>query len=268
MGHNTSVTLEDLTDFQLYKYQKECTLLSQITSTTSIRGPGGILQIYDQGQLHAAEYHCIGEMANTLALQDVLLKEWLWWGVQYNTWKNISTTSKSRSHTQVNQGVPMGQLKDDPCGTPVECYMKAIKALQEAEQKILTIQTGLINLNKTVTANQKEVKTNMSIYNRIISNHTIEISANTDRFSTLTSYPCGCMETRENAPLTYCSYGVTQGFSQYCITSSCGSHIYGIICCELCIGTSEEAAAYALANPTPPGMKYQAMDTPRDQAEV
>jgi hypothetical protein len=37
----------------------------------------------------------------------------------------------------------MGQLKDDPCGTPVECYAKAIKALQEAEQKILTIQTGL-----------------------------------------------------------------------------------------------------------------------------
>jgi ElaB/YqjD/DUF883 family membrane-anchored ribosome-binding protein len=89
LNHTDWMTLEDLTDIQLYNYQKACTLLNKITPTTPINGPGGILETYAQGQLYAAEYYCIGETANAPAFQDVFSKEWLWWGVQYNAWKDL-----------------------------------------------------------------------------------------------------------------------------------------------------------------------------------
>ena len=153
MGYKITMTLQDLTDIQLYNYQKECTLLNKITPNTPIEGSGGILQTYAQGQLYAAEFYCIGETANAPAFQDVLSKEWLWWGVQYNTWRNIGITTSHQSF-EANPGRAVKQLKDDPCGTPVECYAQAIKALNEAEQKILGLQIDLLNLNHTVTANQ------------------------------------------------------------------------------------------------------------------
>ena len=67
LGYKISMTLEDLTDIQLYNYQKECMLLNKITPSTPIEGPGGILETYAQGQLYAAEYYCIGETANAPA---------------------------------------------------------------------------------------------------------------------------------------------------------------------------------------------------------
>ena len=167
LGYKISMSLEDLTDIQLYNYQKECTLLNKVTPNTPIEGPGGILETYAQGQLYAAEYYCIGETANAPAFQDVFSKEWLWWGVQYNAWKHIATPPKERSV----QGGAVRRVKDDPCGTPVECYAKAIKALEEAEQKILTIQTGLSDLNQTVkqvNASVMGLKTNVSVNGKAI----------------------------------------------------------------------------------------------------
>ena len=131
--------------------------------------------------LQSAEYYCIGETANVPAFQDVLSKEWLWWGVQYNDWKQCTV--------DVGRAVP--QLRDDPCGTPVECYDQAIKALREAEQKILSLQTGLSSLNQTVIANQKQViamnasiVANISATGCAVSSNTNTITANTDSINT------------------------------------------------------------------------------------
>ena len=298
LGYKITMSLEDLTDIQLYNYQKECTLLNKITPSTPIEGPGGILETYAQGQLYAAEYYCIGETANAPAFQDVLSKEWLWWGVQYNFWKNKGSLKNRSRHTpEANQGGAMQRLKDDPCGTPVECYAQAIKALEEAEQKILALQTGLLNLNHTVIANQKEVKqgflvltTNVSRNAKAISTNSQAISSNTNGISTneqaittntdditsnseqlgdLTVYPCNCDDTTDISSICDYSNTLSQGFTYYCKDASCKdswspvmdtSSKTGIRCCELCTGTAEEAAAYALANPPPPAMEYLSRD--------
>ena len=58
-----------------------------------------------------------------------MTKEWLWWGVQYNAWNTVKKNSQFGTEQK-------STLKDDPpCGTPVECYAKAIEALKEAEEK-------------------------------------------------------------------------------------------------------------------------------------
>lgn len=113
LGYTIWRSLEDLTDIELYNYQKACTLLNKITPTTPIDGPNGIIETYAQGQLYSAEYYCIGETAGSPAFQDVFAKEWVWWGVQYNAWKNLMAVNKKRQLT----------VSADPdCGTPVECF--------------------------------------------------------------------------------------------------------------------------------------------------
>ena len=271
-------------------------VLNKITPNTPIEGPAGILQIYAQGQLYAAEYYCIGETANAPAFQDVLSKEWLWWGVQYNTWRNIGITT-SHKGVQTDPGKAVKQLKDDPCGTPVECYAQAIKALKEAEQKILGLQIDLSNLNHTVTANQiqvlanqKEVnasilglKTNVSANGRTISTNTNSIGANKEsitaniqnvasnsrRLSRLHVYPCNCRYDMSKGD--YCtSFTLSQGFGYYCKGASCKDSWSpvmdtktgtGIRCCQLCMGTLEEAEAYARANPLPPVVYKECAET-------
>ena len=285
MGYKITMSLEDLTDIQLYNYQKQCTLLNKITPTTPIEGPGGILETYAQGQLYAAEYYCIGETANAPAFEDTMSKEWLWWGVQYNTWKKIGLSSKRRRLHTVEAALGMQRLRDDPCGTPVECYGEAIKALNEAEQKILGTQTGLLSLNHTVIGIQKQVlttnativtlKANISANSLAISKNTDAIAVNkntssaditavTQKLSTLTTYPCNCTTTDQS--ITSCTIGNTlsQGFHFYAGINAPSPDIYvmpgvtlkpthhGIRCCELCMGTAAEAAAYAAAHPSSP----------------
>ena len=283
LGYKISMSLEDLTDIQLYTYQKECTLLNKITPTTPIEGPGGILDTYAQGQLYAAEYYCIGETANAPAFEDVLSKEWLWWGVQYNTWKKIA--SKKRNLHTVDTGQGTQRLEDDPCGTPVECYAEAIKALNEAEQKILGIQTGLLSLNHTVIGIQEQVltnnasivklKANVSANSLAISNNTGTIAVNKNassasitsvvqKLSALTTYPCNCTTTDKSITSCTTENTVSQGFHYYAGISAPSPDVYvmpgvtlkpnnhGIRCCELCMGTAEEAAAYAAAHPSSP----------------
>ena len=288
LGHKISMTLEDLTDIQLYNYQKECTLLNKVTPNTPIEGPGGILETYAQGQLYAAEYYCIGETANAPAFQDVLSKEWLWWGVQYNAWKHIATPPMERSV----QGSAVRRVKDDPCGTPVECYAKAIKALEEAEQKILTIQTGLSDLNQTVKQVNGSVQTGLSSLSQTVKqvnaslsqtvkqvnsrlSQTVKqvnasiigletnVSVNTQAISTnakaiatgstLVSYPCDCSIDSDQGSL--CSSDrVSAGYGYICHHWGISTHtsvLTGIRCCRLCSGTAEEAAAYAQAHPPP-----------------
>ncbi len=233
LGYKLTMSLEDLTEIQLYNYQKECTLLDKITPTTPIEGPGGILETYAQGQLYAAEYYCIGETANAPAFQDVLTKEWLWWGVQYNTWRNIGVAVKSSRHT-LEVEPSRKRLRDDPCGTPVECYAQAIKALQEAEQKISSIQMGLSNLNKSVINNQNLIATN---------------KANISSYSMRISYPCNCAVINwiNSAVKTvqYLTGKIVQG------TTSCSLSCIGVIFCDLCTGTPKEAHAYFQAHPDP-----------------
>ena len=272
LGYKITMSLEDLTDIQLYNYQKECTLLNKITPSTPIEGPGGILETYAQGQLYAAEYYCIGETANAPAFQDVLSKEWLWWGVQYNFWKNKGSLKNRSRHTpEANQGGAMQRLKDDPCGTPVECYAQAIKALEEAEQKILALQTGLSDLNHTMTANQKilshlnhtvnssilGLKGNVAKNKNAVAKNTESITSNSDQLSTLSLYRCNCASTDPDNLRTCEGDSVTIGIVTYDSPTN-----YEVACCDLCIGTAEEAAAYALANPPPPATRSQATDKP------
>ena len=113
LGYTIFRSLEDLTDVELYNYQKTCTLLNKITPTTPIHGANGIAETYAQGQLYAAEYYCIGETAGSPAFQDVFTQEWVWWGVQYNFWKDLVVVLEKRQLTV---------SADTDCGTPVECF--------------------------------------------------------------------------------------------------------------------------------------------------
>ena len=90
LGYGVTQSLESLTEMQLYNYHKKCVLLSSFKPTTA---PNERAQTYAQGQLYAAEYFCIGETANSPAFQNWFTKEWLWWGVQYNKWKNGNPTA-------------------------------------------------------------------------------------------------------------------------------------------------------------------------------
>ena len=286
LGYKVSMSLEDLTDIQLYTYQKECTLLNKITPTTPIEGPNGILYTYAQGQFYAAQYYCMGETAPAPAFEDIMSKEWLWWGVQYYTWQKIGMASKQRSLHTVEAGQGRQRLKDDPCATPVECYAAAIKALNEAKQMILSTQTGLLSLNHTVIGIQKQMlannasivklKANISANSLAISNNTNAIAVNKNassanitsvvqKLSTLTTYPCNCTTTDKSITSCNTENTVSQGFHFYAgIQNVPNGDVYvmpgvtlkptnhGIRCCELCMGTAEEAAAYAAAHPSSP----------------
>merc|ERR1711881_297928 len=105
LGYGVMQSLEGLTEMQLYKYHKQCVLLSSFKPTTS---PSDRAATYAQGQLYAAEYFCIGETANSPAFQNWFTKEWLWWGVQYNRWKNGKPTSSPAT----NLGYTYEQDKD------------------------------------------------------------------------------------------------------------------------------------------------------------
>ena len=163
----------------------------------------------------------------------------------------------SAHNVEANQGDVKQQLKDDPRGTPEEYYTQVIKALEE---KILAIQTGLSDLNNTVIANQKEV---MRV-NSSTAKNSQAINSNSKKLSTLATYPCNCSETLEDYSLCKSS-AVSQGFGGYCKDSECTNswtpiidftNKRGIRCCQLCTGTAEEAAAYALANPPPPAATW------------
>ena len=191
------------------------------------------------------------------------------------------------AHTvEANQG-DVKQLKDDPRGTPEEYYTQVIKALEE---KILAIQTGLSDLNNTVIANQKEVmrvNSNVSRNSRDISTNTNGIKTNqksiaannedihyySKKLDQLAVFPCNCSDALVDAYYTLCksSTAVSQGFGTYCKGSNCTNAWTptadlaanrGVRCCELCTGTAEESAAYALANPPPPAMWSQATYKP------
>ena len=92
LGYEITKSMEVLTEMQLYNYHKKCVLLSSIKPTTPANERA---QIYAQGQLYAAQYFCIGETAGAPAFQNWFTKEWLWWGIQYNRWKNGKPTSDS-----------------------------------------------------------------------------------------------------------------------------------------------------------------------------
>ena len=261
LNYTITMSLEGLSDIQLYNYQKICTLLDTITPTTPIKGTGGILQTYAQGQLYASEYYCIGETANSPAFQDQLSKEWLWWGVQYNLWNNIGISKHRGLHTvKASQG---GWVPNDTCGTPVECYGQAIKALEDAEQKILSIKSGLLDLNNTVMANTAKLSNNSRdiVENKnTLAKNNASINNNTKKFSTLRAYPCQCTDTTSET----CTGNVAvMGSQRYCINSTYCTFTQN--CCKICLGTAEEAAAYALAHPMPIAMKNNKLQARHDR---
>ena len=149
----------------------------------------------------------------------------------------------------------MQRLQDQPCATPMECYAQVIKALDEAEQEILSLKTRLASLDRTMTANHVQVNAN-------IQGLKTDMSANVDSIPASRStriYPCNCHDETDAYPL--CSSGkLSMGFNYFCRQSHCSNSWVpvtneatgtGIRCCELCSGTAEEAEAYALANPVP-----------------
>ena len=283
LGYKWTMSLEDLTDIQLYNFQKKCTLLNKITPTTPIKGPGGILETYAQGQLYAAEYFCIGETANAPAFQDVMTKEWLWWGVQYNAWNTVKKNSQLGTKQDSSNLLMMGD--DSSCGTPVECYAKAIEALKEAETKISGLNMAVSGLQQTVKQVITNISTNSfdivsntnSITNNInrITANSDDISSNSNSLSSLTVYVCNCEDnTLDDDSLISICPQVSQGFSYHCEYASCSDSwspvMYkksntGIRCCDLCTGTAEEAKAYALAHPIPPPVLVECKDDDKPQ---
>ena len=149
--------------------------------------------------------------------------------------------------TTCAQGKTVQQLGDDPsCGTPVECYAQAIEALKEAEQKIAGLNIAVSNLNQSLISSVARL------------NQTIkDVVANQ---SNLKPYPCNCTDDTE---INCRPPKVSQGFANFC-GSQCTGYLAPVIkqmtgdnkhtgnyCCDLCVGTAEEAKAYALAHPLP-----------------
>jgi len=288
MGFKLSQSFEDLTEVQLYDYQKQCTLLNKITPTTPIRGPGGLLEVYAQGQLYAAEYYCVGETAGAPAFQDLFSKEWLWWGVQYNSWKSTASNHIASPNHIVAIKAP---VLADPCNTPVECYAQAIKKLNEAEQMISGLQTDISGLKQTTNKNtaaisasagqissntnaistsQQAISDNkdaISTNQQAISSNNDAISTNSGQISSLNVYPCNCRDVTGEGSLCDDANMVSQGFKYYCKDSSCSNAWspvlddgskdgVGIRCCELCMGNSDAATRHALSNT----LSYQSVE--------
>ena len=192
--------------------------------------------------------------------------------------------------TTCAQGKTVQQLGDDPpCGTPVECYAEAIEALKQAEQRIESLNNAILTLNKTlkqVVANQTEIKANqlqlkanqsrmmtnqtqmkadicvnsqsISANKEAINTNSKAISSNKQTVSDLTPYACNC----DNSGTASSCGGteISQGFDYVCEKTSCSNswvpvvatdHNVGMRCCDICLGSSEEAKAYALAHPRP-----------------
>merc|ERR1711907_377637 len=146
LGYKITQNLESLTELQLYNYQ----------------------------------YKCIGQTSGSPAFQDVFAKEWVWWGVQYNAWNNIKVKSKQR---QLSENTLVTPLSSDPRGTPVECYAQAIKALNEAEQKIAPLQAAVVQINQTLLTNEADIKTNtdtIASINQTLLTNEANIKNNTD----------------------------------------------------------------------------------------
>ena len=163
------------------------------------------------------------------------------------------------------------QLQND-----IPCCKKALQALQEAEQKIQTLNNTVLNLTKIVrelvtnqarmNASIETVKVNTSANSKAVANNTNSITTNkngiannTKRFSTLTSYQCNC--TIENSYYCRDPKKVTTGYTGFCGQVLSNHACYSIRlddptkgnrCCNICVGTAEEAEAYAHAHPMPP----------------
>ena len=160
--------------------------------------------------------------------------------------------------TTCAQGKTVQQLGDDPpCGTPVECYAQAIEALKEAEQKIEGLNNAILTLNQTL----KQVVTNQSQVNEQLKANQTQMSEGIQQLkanqSALKPYPCNCTDdTYQQCPPPKMSQGyVTFCNSQcpgyYAAVFKYNSTTTGHYCCNLCMGTAEEAKAYALAHPLP-----------------
>ena len=143
----------------------------------------------------------------------------------------LLTTYAGTVSSDQSQGKTVQQLGDDPsCGTPVECYAQAIEALKEAEQKIEGLNDAILTLNQTV----KVLKANQTQMNATI--------------TSLHTYSCNCTYTRNvDTPGTSgCSpKQVSRGLTARSLSDS------GNWCCDVCMGTAEEAAEYARTHPLP-----------------
>ena len=177
----------------------------------------------------------------------------------------LLTTCAGTVSSDKSQGKTVQQLGDDPpCGTPVECYAQAIEALKEAEQKIQTLNNAILTLNQTlkqVVANQSqineqlkanqtnagkeigtEIATNrntIASINKTITANTKDINSNHMKLSSLKVYPCNCVTAQH----TICQHPQVTYNN---LTASPVPHKNYEICCDLCLVTSKEAAAYAL----------------------
>ena len=169
----------------------------------------------------------------------------------------------SCDESEAEQGKTL-QLQGEP-----PCCNKALQALKEAEQKIQTLNDTLTKIVRQLATNQtrmnatiETVKVNTSANSKAVAANTNAITTNkkniannTKRFSTLTSYQCNC--TTENWPYCKDPKKVATGYTGVCGTNQGCYYIKfsdtnGVRCCNICLGTAEEAEAYARAHPTPP----------------
>ena len=179
----------------------------------------------------------------------------------------LLTTCAGTVSSDKSQGKTVQQLGDDPpCGTPVECYAEAIEALKDAEQRIESLNNAILTLNQTlkqVVANQSQVneqlkanqtstvkaigintneiaanKNTVASINKTITVNTKDIHTNYIKLSSLKVSPCNCGKITKYIICTYPK--VT--YLNTTITPNANNEI----CCDICLVTSKEAAAYAL----------------------
>ena len=134
------------------------------------------------------------------------------------------------------------------------------------------VNATILGLKTNASANGRAVSTNtnaIAANKKSITTSNQGISSNSRRLSTLRSYPCNCRYNMNEED--YCtSATLSQGFGYYCKGASCKDSWSpvmdtktgtGIRCCQLCMGTLEEAEAYARANPLPPAVYKECAET-------
>lgn len=122
-GRVVGKRLSQMGDTQLYALE-----VCRRTSGLDIHTPVEVLKAaYVDCQIAAKKFYCTN--FGTATAKDFFTKEYNKWGVSYDFWAHPSAT-------QVEEAPASPARALDDCGTPLECYEKAIAKLNEARAEI------------------------------------------------------------------------------------------------------------------------------------
>lgn len=120
-------SLKAMGDSQLYALEicRRTSGLTPATSTTEMQ------KAYVDAQIIAKKFYCIDY--GTGSARDYFTKEYNKWGVKYDFWSHQDARGGGVDIVNSKTGTP---LRDDPCGSPVDCYQQAIAKLEQARKEI------------------------------------------------------------------------------------------------------------------------------------